>query len=1132
MILWVVIVLTFLFVIAPLTASVPALSSAGWPRRRSAWVLGSTCLRLLIAAGVLWLYSGGGLQDRVTQTTPPIQVTALVDTSTSMVSRSANVAAYGQAAAERIHEVLDALDVSSSSVQVVLFDESVRRLDGGLEALKSLSASDLPVPGQNITRLRQALASLPASMPDAAYTILLTDGWIEGGSEAGAIGADLLRAVTSLGQPIISVPLNPSETWRYANPDQPRLLTQPQLSPERYVGGGDSERTLMFALGPPSMAQRARSADLALSIQGRDELISQYACRDTEAKGVGRLTVPKTNQRLLPCLPLTTLADPAGAAAQSVLGLGADLAAAKQAVQGDDRGPTLDQAVVTFLERGYVPRILVLDGGLNEVVVPSIVASSLDNLGWRWDRVDPQAWIDKAHAGQPVDLDAYDAVMMLDIAPGRFGAAPSDWTAAWGEVQSRRAIRQTLDQLAEYVAGGGGLFLSGGAESFGVGGYASTAIEPLLPVQLDPKGAAGDPPIVVVAVLDVSASLWYAEDTFDRAVTYLLNSFENLPDGSQVRVLGYSDEPHELVPLQPYEGQEALRRLLTEALDALGEEFERRRLLGLQPEGLDVFGALFAGYRTFDRFDRQRQDQAFRDASAQRGAAQFATKNEPERRLFLIMDAADRDLLTFNRWTIDATGTFVRMTAADLVQQRFAENGVVLNSIGMTYGETPLPPYEVIAGSDNSEWRDRLAQGQLMAQELDQLSAAGGGASYLDQFEIPLGSLSRRMTDYVDGSVTVEPNLNHRFLPSSLIEQFPQTSLSGAAIAPSKANARTILNSDYQPESGPPVGLGVWTEWVTQSQNIQNIARARRPDLPVLDSEVTSDDSAIAPSVSQDFAESKAQLSYGGAVSVLTSSLREGSAEAVGFSDTPLHQVAFVRMLDWLVRTSPRDQFQFTAHLVPGERAGADGQSVQTQLSIQSTDALALNKVEARLWKLEETALRSVPAEELASDGLPMDLAMVAQEGEKLLTQQRSVPLKSPRQSRSIVTAQISRDVWRASLNKSGAVLLDIQLFGLDRSGRQRQLDYRLFVRPDQLQTKTEPASWIRGNNEALMRELAAFSGGAHFSPEMVVELTAAPAPVPIETSSRIDFRWIIVLLMIAAFIADFVIREYRIGRG
>ena len=1132
MILWVVIVLTFLFVIAPLTASVPNLASAGWPRRRSAWVLGSTCLRSLIAAGVLWLYSGGGLQDRVTQTTPPVQVTALVDTSTSMVSRSANVAAYGQAAAERIQEVLDALDVSSSSVQVVLFDESVRRLDGGLAALESLSASDLPVPRQNITRLRQALASVPASTPDAAYTILLTDGWIEGESKAGAIGADLLRTVTSLGQPIISVPLNPSETWRYANPDQPRLITQPQLPPERYVAGGDSERTLMFALGPPSMAQRARSADLALSIQGRDELISQYACRDTEAKGVGRLTVPKTNQRLLPCLPLTTLADPAGAAAQSVLGLGADLAAAKQAVQGDDRGPTPDQAVVTFLERGYVPRVLVLDGGLNEVVVPSIVASSLDNLGWRWDRVDPQAWIDKAHAGEPVDLDAYDAVMMLDIAPGRFGVAPSDWTAAWGEAQSRRAIRQTLDQISEYVAGGGGLFLSGGAESFGVGGYASTAIEPLLPVQLDPKGAAGDPPIVVVAVLDVSASLWYAEDTFDRAVTYLLNSFENLPDGSQVRVLGYSDEPHELVPLQPYEGQEALRRLLTEALDALGEEFERRRLLGLQPEGLDVFGALFAGYRTFDRFDRQRQDQAFRDASAQRGAALFATENEPERRLFLIMDAADRDLLTFNRWTIDATGTFVRMTAADLVQQRFAEGGVVLNSIGMTYGDTPLPPDEVIAGSDNSEWRDRLAQGHVIAQELEQLSAAGGGASYLDQFEIPLGSLSRRMTDYVDDSVTVEPNLNHRFLPSSLIEQFPQTSLSGAAIAPSKANARTILNSDYQPESGPPVRLGVWTEWVTQSQNIQNIARARRPDLPELESEEASDDSAITQFVFQDFAESKAQLSYGGAVSVLTSSLRDASAEAVGFSDTPLHQVAFVRMLDWLVRTSPRDQFQFTAHLVPGERSVADGQSIQTQLSIQSTDALALNKVEARLWKLEETALRSVPAEELASDGLPMDLTNVAQEGEKLLTQQRSVPLKSPRQSRSIVTAQINQDAWRASLNKSGAVLLDFQIFGLDRSGRQRQVDYRLFVRPDQLQTKIEPASWIRGNNEALMRELAAFSGGAHFSPEMAVELTAAPAPVPIETSSRMDFRWIIVLLMIAAFIADFVIREYRIGRG
>ena len=84
------------------------------------------------------------------------------------------------------------------------------------------------------------VASAPASTPDAAYTILLTDGWFEG-NESATIGADLLRVVTSLGQPIISVPLSPNETWRYANPDQPRLITQPQLSPERYVAGGDSD---------------------------------------------------------------------------------------------------------------------------------------------------------------------------------------------------------------------------------------------------------------------------------------------------------------------------------------------------------------------------------------------------------------------------------------------------------------------------------------------------------------------------------------------------------------------------------------------------------------------------------------------------------------------------------------------------------------------------------------------------------------------------------------------------------------------------------------------------------------------------------------------------------------------------
>ena len=1057
-----------------------------------------------------------------------------------MVAQSADVAAFGRAAAARIEETLSSLELPEAAVQVLLFDDSVRPLGSGLDALRGLAANDLPANGQSATRLRQALGAVPASTPGAGYTILISDGWIDEMTAAGSANANLLRMATGLGQPIISVPLNPQESWRYADPAQARLIEQPQLAQQRFVAGGDNERTLRFALGPSSEPQRAITADLALNVQGRDELISQYACRDTEAKGVGRLTIPATSQRSLPCLPLTTFADPAGAAAHTVLGIGRDLAAAKQAIQGGGNGPIMDRALVTFVERGYAPRILVLDGGLGEPVVPRLVAESLDNLGWEWDRVDPQQWVDAAFAGDPVDLNAYDSVLVLDVAPGRFGVAPSQWTDNWTDAQGRRAVDAALEQIKQYVADGGGLFLSGGPETFGVGGYASTAIEPLLPVQLDPKGAAGDPPIVVAAILDVSASLWYEEQTFERAVEYLLGSFEDLPEGSEIRILGYSDEPHELVPLQPYEGQESLRQLMSEALEALGQEFERRRLLGLQPEGLDVFGALSAGYRTFERFDRQRQEQAFREQSQQGGTSLFASDNEPERRLFLIMDAADRDLLTFNRWTIDETGAFVRTSAVDLVEKYFADQAIVLNSIGMTYGDTPLPPYDVIMGSDNREWRDRLSQGQVIAQELDQLSTAGGGASYLDQFEIPLGSLSRRMTDYVDGAVSLQPNLNHRFLPSVLIEQTPSTSVSGAAIAPIKANARTILVSDYQAESGPPVRLGVWTEWITQSQNIQNVARERQPEYALSDRASASasaspgDRDGTDDTAGQRLASAQARLSYGGAVSVLTTSLRDGTEDAAGFSETPLHQVGFVRMLDWLVRTKPRDQFQFQAHLVPSQRSDSDGTSIAARLTIDSSDALVINQVEARVWQLDDAVLRSVLDEDRAADGLPRDLALFAEQGEgtAIMAQFSSVPVNSPRQSRNVLTSTIKQADWQNVLNDSGAILLDFQISGLDRSGRERQLSYRLFVLPELLQPKAEPAAWIRGNNQAVLYELAAFSGGLYFDPEAAINLTAATSPAPMETLVKIDTRWIIVLLMIAAFIADFIIREYRIGRG
>ena len=110
-------------------------------------------------------------------------------------------------------------------------------------------------------------------------------------------------------------------------------------------------------------------------------------------------------------------------------------------------------------------------------------------------------------------------------------------------------------------------------------------------------------------------------------------------------------------------------------------------------------------------------------------------------------------------------------------------------------------------------------------------------------------------------------------------------------------------------------------------------------------------------------------------------------------------------------------------------------------------------------------------------------------------------------------------------------MLVDIHVEGIGEQGQTRNLQYRVFVLPNQLQFKAEPASWIQGLNEPLLQNLAVFSKGAFFSPGEDIALRPAVAPEAMESVIRIDYRWLLVLAMILAFIADFIIREYRVGR-
>lgn len=67
---------------------------------------------------------------------------------------------------------------------------------------------------------------------------------------------------------------------------------------------------------------------------------------------------------------------------------------------------------------------------------------------------------------------------------------------------------QQMSALRDFVRiGGGGLVALGGARSFGIGGYAGTALEEVLPVSMDVRHRLAIPTMAVVLVLDASGSM-------------------------------------------------------------------------------------------------------------------------------------------------------------------------------------------------------------------------------------------------------------------------------------------------------------------------------------------------------------------------------------------------------------------------------------------------------------------------------------------------------------------------------------------------------------------------------------------------------------------------------------------------
>ena len=166
-----------------------------------------------------------------------------------------------------------------------------------------------------------------------------------------------------------------------------------------------------------------------------------------------------------------------------------------------------------------------------------VVASALAERGMHVEIVAPHALAGRADA-----LASFHLVVFDDVARG-------DLTDA------------TLEQIASWVARGGGLVATGGEHLFGDAGYTGSAFERVLPVTVRAQTASPQErePIAIYLIIDRSNSMGYAShqpalhngEKMAYAKRAALAVLDQLGDRDLVATIAFDSQPYELGPLLP-----------------------------------------------------------------------------------------------------------------------------------------------------------------------------------------------------------------------------------------------------------------------------------------------------------------------------------------------------------------------------------------------------------------------------------------------------------------------------------------------------------------------------------------------------------------------------------------------------
>ncbi len=206
-----------------------------------------------------------------------------------------------------------------------------------------------------------------------------------------------------------------------------------------------------------------------------------------------------------------------------------------------------------------VPKILVIEHNQSAGELIKLLESAKLNVTTVESNAVPTS-IDK--------ISIYDAVMMADVP---IEELPENFP----------------DLIEAYVKNtGGGLFVTGGENSYALGGYYKTPIETVLPVSMELKDKSNLPNLGLIIVTDRSGSMSeakYGVSKLELAKESAIRSIDSLNDIDSVGVIAFDDMPNWAVEFQKVgENKESIKTGITginlgggtSILPGLAEAFE------------------------------------------------------------------------------------------------------------------------------------------------------------------------------------------------------------------------------------------------------------------------------------------------------------------------------------------------------------------------------------------------------------------------------------------------------------------------------------------------------------------------------------------------------------------------------